>query len=170
MQIPELGEWAQTLKQPVYIRRLYEAVEQVPNMQIKETRIVILISIKAVTKEIRVEKWLLVPPNIPRPVTRQAIDQLRQQPKITTSIATNTASLSSTARSMPCYGYCRPCCEVVGSSMHSHSPLKPPSRRSAPLCQKIIWRYFSRSYQLDRVNRTFEPVSNSLIKCILCPC
>jgi hypothetical protein len=30
-------------------------------MQIRETRIVILISIKAVTKEIRVEKWQLVP-------------------------------------------------------------------------------------------------------------
>ncbi|KAF7115783.1 hypothetical protein CNMCM5793_003423 [Aspergillus hiratsukae] len=41
-----------------------------------DTRIVILVSIKEVTKEIRFEKWQLVPPNVP--VTRQALHQLRQ--------------------------------------------------------------------------------------------
>ncbi|KAE8397553.1 hypothetical protein BDV37DRAFT_265471 [Aspergillus pseudonomiae] len=46
----------------------------------EDTRIVILISIKQATKEIRFEKWQLVPPNVSRPVTWQAIDQLRQQP------------------------------------------------------------------------------------------
>ncbi|GIJ98728.1 hypothetical protein Aspvir_000848 [Aspergillus viridinutans] len=46
-----------------------------------DTRIVILISIKAVTKQIRFEKWQLAPPNLPRP-TRQAIAQLRQQPNL----------------------------------------------------------------------------------------
>ncbi|GIC87096.1 uncharacterized protein Aud_003477 [Aspergillus udagawae] len=45
-----------------------------------DTRIVILISIKAVTKQIRFEKWQLAPPNL-RP-TRQALDQLRQQPNL----------------------------------------------------------------------------------------
>ncbi|KAK6812994.1 hypothetical protein RU639_010809 [Aspergillus parasiticus] len=44
------------------------------------TRIVILVSVKAVAKSIRFEKWQLAPRNLPRPVTRQAIDQLRLQP------------------------------------------------------------------------------------------
>ncbi|OGM39664.1 hypothetical protein ABOM_011522 [Aspergillus bombycis] len=45
-----------------------------------DTRIVLVISIKKAMREIRFEKWQLVPPNFPRPVTRQAVDQLRQQP------------------------------------------------------------------------------------------
>lgn len=44
-----------------------------------DTRIVLLISIKSATKEIRIEKWQLAPPNLPQG-TRQAIAQLRQQP------------------------------------------------------------------------------------------
>ncbi|PLB54977.1 hypothetical protein P170DRAFT_460945 [Aspergillus steynii IBT 23096] len=35
-----------------------------------DTRTVILISIKAATKEIRFEKWQLISPNVPRPVTK----------------------------------------------------------------------------------------------------
>ena len=45
-----------------------------------DTRIVLLISIKRSTKQITIEKWQLAPPNLPRPLTRQAIAQLRQQP------------------------------------------------------------------------------------------
>ena len=45
-----------------------------------DTRIVILVSINAPTRKIKFQKWQLAPPSIPRPVTRQAIHQLRQQP------------------------------------------------------------------------------------------
>lgn len=47
-----------------------------------DTRIVLLISIKVNTKQILFEKWQLAPPNLPTPVTRQAIQQLRQQPNL----------------------------------------------------------------------------------------
>ncbi|KAG2016957.1 hypothetical protein GB937_005861 [Aspergillus fischeri] len=43
-----------------------------------DTRIVLLISIKVRTKEVRFEKWQLAPPNL-TPLTRQGINQLRQQ-------------------------------------------------------------------------------------------
>ncbi|KAL5355504.1 hypothetical protein BJX96DRAFT_170736 [Aspergillus floccosus] len=45
-----------------------------------DTKIVLVISIKRATKQITIEKWQLAPSNLPRPVTRQAINQLRQQP------------------------------------------------------------------------------------------
>ncbi|PYH35920.1 uncharacterized protein BO87DRAFT_374932 [Aspergillus neoniger CBS 115656] len=46
-----------------------------------DTRIVLIVSIKSRSREVRLEKWQLAPPNIGRPgTTRQLIDQLRQQP------------------------------------------------------------------------------------------
>ncbi|GKZ30213.1 hypothetical protein AbraIFM66950_008259 [Aspergillus brasiliensis] len=45
-----------------------------------DTRIVLIVSIKSSARQVRLEKWQLIPPNMGRPATRQMIDQLRQEP------------------------------------------------------------------------------------------
>jgi hypothetical protein len=59
-----------------------------------DTRIVLLISIKARTKEVRFEKWQLAPPNL-TPLTRQRTNQLRQQANLMAPLIQQQAASQS---------------------------------------------------------------------------